>query len=85
MNLSLPIFAALALAGTAQAQTASVRYNDLDLSRPAGKAELDRRIEAATREVCKAEAMPGNRFADPGEQRRCEAGVRAQVAEQMPR
>lgn len=85
MNLSLPLFAALALVNTAQAQTASVRFADLDLSRPAGKAELERRIEAATRQVCKTELQPGSRFADQIELRRCEAGVRQQISEQMPR
>jgi UrcA family protein len=30
----------------------TVRYADLDLTSPAGRARLDRRIEAAVREVC---------------------------------
>jgi UrcA family protein len=85
MNLTLPFFAALALAGTAQAQSASIRYADLDLSKPAGQAELERRIEAATRQVCPVETRAYSRIRDLAAQQHCEAGVRAQVAEQMPR
>jgi UrcA family protein len=85
MNLTLPLFAALALAGTAQAQTASIRYADLDLSKPAGQAELERRIEAATRQVCPTETRVASRIRDLSAQHRCEDAVRAQVAEQMPR
>lgn len=39
-------------ATTAVARTATVRYADLDLGRPAGRAALDRRLRSAARSVC---------------------------------
>ena len=39
-------------APAASARTATVRYADLDLSRPAGRATLDRRIATAAQTVC---------------------------------
>lgn len=56
MNVrTLALAAALALVpGAALAAPASVevKYRDLDLSTPEGTAKLNKRIEAAAREVC---------------------------------
>ena len=82
MNRFLASTIALALLGTgaAQAQTAQVRYADLNLSSAAGQAELDRRIEAAARRACAAELPSGSRIEDRSDLSRCKAQVRAQVA-----
>ncbi len=82
MNRFLASTLALALlgAGAAQAQTAQVRYADLNLSSAAGQAELDRRIEAAARRACAAELSTGSRIENRDDLSRCKALVRAQVA-----
>lgn len=55
---SITLAAALTLAGTAVAaqetdtRTTGVTYRDLDLSTAEGRAELDRRIDNAARQVC---------------------------------
>jgi len=68
---------------TAQAQPAdaSVRiaYADLDLSREADRATLDRRIDRALEQVCPAERA-GYLTPSP-EARRCQAIARQQIAE----
>ena len=73
---------ALALLGTtaARAETAEVRYADLNLASPAGKAELERRVAVAARRACRIEAPAATRIADRTEVERCKAEVRAQVA-----
>ncbi|WP_167737427.1 UrcA family protein [Sphingomonas parva] len=61
-------------------QSATVSYADLDLSRPAGTAELDRRIGVAVRSLCGTASA-----ADPkGRQniRRCRADAHSAVAQQ---
>jgi len=61
IRFAAPILLALLAAGAAQAQPDGtegaaprevVRYEDLDLSRPAGVAALDRRIAAAAARLC---------------------------------
>lgn len=47
----------------AWASQAKVVWNDLDLTSAAGKTELDRRIDAAAREICTPEAATGSRLA----------------------
>jgi UrcA family protein len=77
----------LALLGTAavaQAQSAEVRYGDLNLSSPAGRAELERRTEGAARRVCKDEPPIGSRVSDRAETSRCKDQVRAQVSAALP-
>ena len=79
---------ALALLGAAtaaQAQTAEVRFGDLNLSSPAGQAALDRRVEGAARQVCEVAAPVCGRAAYRIEEGRCKAQVRQQVAAALPR
>jgi UrcA family protein len=44
--------AAVAAPAAAEAPSVTVRFGDLDLATPAGKAALDERIEAAVNKVC---------------------------------
>jgi UrcA family protein len=85
MKLTLAIALALTSASAAFAQEATVRYADLDLSQAAGRAEFDRRIEAAARQVCRAEPRTGTRIIDQRELKRCAAEVRTQAESQLPR
>ena len=83
-------FALTGVAGLAQAQTAGaeiahVRIADLNLSSPAGQAELDRRIEGAARRVCNTATPVGSRAGYRAEEGRCKAQVRQQVAAALPR
>ncbi len=85
MKLTLAIALALSSATAAFAQESTVRYADLDLSSAAGQAELERRIQNATRQVCRAEPIVGTRIVDHDEVARCRDEVRAQIAAQLPR
>jgi UrcA family protein len=85
MKLTLAIALALSSASAAFAQETTVRYADLDLSSAAGQTELERRIENAARQVCKAEIPTGTRIVDQGEVARCRDEVRAQIAAKLPR
>ena len=49
---AVPIVALLAAPAAARERSIIVSYADLDLTTPAGAAELDRRIEAAAEKVC---------------------------------
>lgn len=74
-------FALTGSAGLAQAQTdeipsTEVRIADLDLSSPAGRATLDRRVKTAARRVCEFDTSVGQRAA----LERCKSDVRQQVA-----
>lgn len=82
--LASTIALALLGAGAAQADTATVRYADLNLRSPAGQAELDRRIEGAVRRACDAAPTSYSRLASRNERDRCKAEVRAQVAAALP-
>lgn len=75
----------LLAASPALAQSTTLRYSDLDLSSAAGQAELERRIDAAVRQVCRPEVTTGTRIVDRDELERCEQEVRAEVASRLPR
>jgi UrcA family protein len=85
MRLTLAIALALTPASAAFAQETTVRYADLDLSSAAGQAEMERRIENATRQVCRAEPISGTRIVDMDEVERCRDEVRAQITAKLPR
>jgi UrcA family protein len=85
MKLTLAIALALTSASAAFAQETTVRYTDLDLSSAAGQAELERRIENATRQICRAEPITGTRIVDYNELERCRDDVRAQISAKLPR
>lgn len=92
MTKTLTTAIALALLGAAtgaQAQTVSslttqIRFADLNLSSQAGQAELDRRIESATRRICDVAAPASSRPAERSQVIRCKANVREQVAAALP-
>lgn len=80
------IIAAAALAATipaaASAESRMVRHDDLNLSTPAGMAVLDRRIDAAARNVC---GVTNGRVsvAEMVRGRSCMAQAKANAAEQV--
>lgn len=84
------VAAALALTAAASAQAAApaalaVRYQELDLARPAGIAGLYRRIGAAARRACGAAQVAGNRFTSPAWQACVAAATeRAEMAAFQP-
>jgi UrcA family protein len=85
-RLALIAFVASALlpaAAFAQAETAEVRVDDLNLATQAGRDTLDRRIESAARQVCQPVTITGSRITDARLQRDCKADVRRQVAEKV--
>ena len=73
----------LGLAAPALAQTATIRFHDLDLSSAAGRATLAERTETLARKLCTADAMTGTRISDTTERDACLASVRQQVAQKV--
>jgi UrcA family protein len=73
--------AAIPLAKAQQAETASIRvsYADLDLSRAADRAALDRRLDRAVAQLCPTD-RPGYLTQAP-DALRCQAVARQQIAE----
>jgi UrcA family protein len=63
--------------------TLNVRHVDLDLSRPADRAELDRRLSRAVENVCPTR-QPGDRMPSLAGLR-CRAETKARVAPQRSR
>ena len=88
MKMSLVLIAATALAlpvvpAMAQNASISVPYADLDLSKPEGRATLDKRIDAAARKVCGVgEARTGSRL-NSSATRKCMTSVDRQVRAQI--
>jgi len=70
---------ALGLAPGAMAASASFRYNDLDLSSEAGRAELEKRIDAVMRRACPEETITGSRISSDSGRAECMADVRRQI------
>jgi UrcA family protein len=70
---------AIALSGSAFAQSASLDLKGLDLNSEAGKVELDRRVNVAARRACPADAMTGSRIPPIQQREACMADVRKQV------
>ena len=75
--IATPIAASAATSG--EQRTTGVTYSDLDLSTEQGRAELDRRIDNAARQVCGMDdAVLGTRL--PGRQeRQCYREAREQL------
>lgn len=78
--------AALALAlagvaGTALAAGVEFRWKDLDVTTAAGKAEFDRRVDVAAREICSQRTMTGSRIARAQES--CAAEVRNEIVQKV--
>ncbi len=76
--IGLAIPAAPALAGDV-----SVKYDDLALSTPEGQRTLDRRIHAAARKVCEADAPTTGTRIRSADSRRCVEDVKRQVKQQV--
>ena len=85
LTFSLTGVVGLAQAQTAASGTAEVRFADLNLTSPAGKAALDRRVEGAARRVCEVGTPVSSRAAHRIQEGRCKAYVRQQVAAALPR
>jgi UrcA family protein len=72
-----------ALADTGAVRTAEVRYDDLDLTKAAGQRTLERRIEAAARQVCRAtNVQTGTQLMDR-QARDCLARAHASAKQQV--
>lgn len=80
------IFAAasLALTAPAVATTASLRFDDLNMSTKAGQAAFERRAHQAVIEACGDPGVTGTRIVDPGFTK-CSRDVRHQIDQQMAR
>lgn len=76
---ALSIAPVAANAATVEQRTTGVAFRDLDLTTEAGRAELDRRIDAAARQVCAiGETDVGTRIVTR-EKRECYREARAQL------
>lgn len=74
---------ALGLAAPALAETATIKFHDLDLSTEAGQASLEARIKSAARRVCDDGVLTGTRIPHYAQRDACFASVQRQVAEQL--
>ena len=81
----IPLAAALviAAAGPAYAETASLRYDDLDLFTSAGKATFDARVEQTLRAACPAQTLTGTRISNDRGTAECNSEARKQIAAQL--
>lgn len=65
------------------APKASVNYGDLNLSTPAGRAALDRRVERAVAKLCPA--PPQQELGRQPSYRACQDGARTSASQEMAR
>ena len=72
-----------AMAADGQERSASVAYADLNLASEAGLAELDRRIDIASRRVCAYDAHQVSSRIRSAEARACYADARRSFEEQF--
>ena len=70
---------ACGLPRSANAASAAFRFNDLDLSSEAGRAELEKRIGAVMRQACPEETVTGSRISSDDDRAECMADVRRQI------
>ena len=88
MKTSLALIAAAGLAVVAAPvaaanQSVTVEYKDLNLSSPKGQKILERRIDAAARQVCGADStVTGTRIVSR-ESRACMANAKRQLAKKI--
>lgn len=85
MKLAVAAAAALCLATPALADSATLRFDDLDLASPAGKAALERRIEQVLQQVCSAESVTGTRIPNRKAIDACRADAQRQIEAQVAR
>lgn len=84
----VPALAALSLAAfatpaSAETQSVSVTYADLDLDSPAGMAALESRIEAAAKKICGRTEV--RNVHDGADQQRCVQQTQASVSVEIAR
>lgn len=77
------LIAAPLAAQSEPAQSLTVKYTDLDLSTEKGQEKLDRRINAAARKVCKADAVRTGTRMRSNDRNQCLATARASVRAQL--
>lgn len=77
LSLTAP---AAALAQDGRAQSASVNWDDLDVTTPAGAAELDTRINAAARRACRGVRATGTNMSQTAF---CRSQIKQTVVGQM--
>lgn len=66
--LGLALIATPTMANDTPAQSTSVQFDDLNLSTPEGQKKLDRRINAAARQVCQvSQGITGTRVKSRGQ------------------
>jgi UrcA family protein len=81
------ILGASLIATTALAGSATIRYDDLDLTTEAGMSELDKRVNRAAVRMCRDKGLTGTRIpvqSDSPEIKACREGVRAEVMAKLP-
>lgn len=83
--LTLAASALLPTAAFAQSGGVEVRFDDLNLSSRAGLETLDKRIELASRQICRNEDISGSRIQSARQEKACKAEVRRQIEEQLPK
>lgn len=74
---SLTAVLIVAIAGSASAQEARIRWGDLDLSTAAGADAFDARIRSAARKMCRSIPVTGGRAA-------CQTAVRDEAVRLLP-
>lgn len=74
---------ALVLSAAAWADTAELRYKDLDLSTETGRAELAKRVDAVARKACTPETITGSRIPNRSAQERCIDDAKRQIEAQL--
>lgn len=72
--------AAFAVAAPAVAQNARLGFSDLDVSTPAGRAELGTRIDNAARQFCTGQRTTGSRMVS----RECVEDATTEIVEKLP-
>ena len=74
---------ATSFSAAAASESRIVRYDDIDLSTPAGLKLLERRIDSAARSICGDANNARGSLTDLDAERACMAQVRASAASQM--
>ena len=83
---ALALTAALPAAATTDAgqqESVIVRYDDLNLANPTGMERLERRINAAARQVCGVGSASRTRPGEFAQGRACMAAAKAKAAKQV--